>query len=80
MARRGDLFTAGRLSRNALTELADVEDRLRQAVDKRGDRGYHVQFDDYVNDPSALRGLFDWLGEEYDADRVAETLAVRHSF
>ncbi|GAA5037720.1 sulfotransferase [Actinopolymorpha pittospori] len=69
-----------RYNPNALTELADVETRLREAVEKRGDRGYQVHFDDYVKDPSSLRGLYDWLGEEYDTDRVAKTLSVRHSF
>jgi hypothetical protein len=68
-----------RFKPNVLDELADVEERLRQAVDKRGDRGYHVHFDDYIDEPSALRALFDWLGEDYDADRVARTLAIRHS-
>ncbi|MFD2078212.1 Sulfotransferase family protein [Actinopolymorpha cephalotaxi] len=65
---------------NALADLALLEGRLREAVDTRGERGYHVHFDDYVEDPSVLRGLFDWLGEEYDEERVAATLAVRHSF
>ncbi|MET9019151.1 sulfotransferase [Actinopolymorpha sp. NPDC004070] len=65
---------------NALADLAMLEGRLREAVDKRAERGYHVHFDDYVKDPSALRGLFDWLGEGYNEERVARTLAVRHSF
>ncbi len=65
---------------NALADLALLEGRLRQAVEKRGERGYHLHFDDYVRDPSVLRGLYDWLGEEYNQERVARTLAVRHSF
>lgn len=54
---------------NALSELADVEERLREAVGKRGDRRYHVHFDDYVSDPSALSSLFDWLSENPEALR-----------
>ncbi|MGW0231519.1 sulfotransferase [Actinopolymorpha singaporensis] len=65
---------------NAMADLATLEERLREAVGKRGERGYHVHFDDYVRDPSVLRGLFNWLGEEYDEERVTRTLAVRHSF
>lgn len=44
-----------------------------------GDAAYRVHFDDYTADPTALRGLFTWLGEEFDEDRVRRVLGVRHS-
>ena len=44
-----------------------------------GDAAYHVHFDDYTADPTVLRGLFDWLGEEWDEARVRAVLGVRHS-
>ena len=30
-------------------------------------------------DPSVLRGMFAWLGEEFDEETVRATMAVRHS-
>lgn len=64
---------------NARTDLEAIEERLKDTVARRGDHGYHIHFDDYVRDPSMLKGLYEWLGEEYDPDRVAEVLARRHS-
>lgn len=65
---------------DALEHLTELEERLTTAVGSRGDRGFHIHYDDYVKDPTALRGLFDWLGEEYDADRARRILATKHSF
>lgn len=64
---------------DAREALADVEARLTDAIAGRGDAGYHVHYDDYVADPSALRGLFDWLGLEYDVERVRAILDTKHS-
>ncbi|MEQ4209833.1 sulfotransferase [Actinopolymorpha sp. B17G11] len=64
---------------NARGDLAKIEDRLKAAVGLRGDRGYHVHYDDYIKDPAVLRELFEWLDEKYDADRIASILAIRHS-
>jgi hypothetical protein len=60
-------------------KLADVESRLLRLADDLGDAAYHVHYDDYVEDPTVLRGLFDWLGEPFDEERVRAVLAVRHS-
>ena len=65
---------------DALAHLTDLEARLTSAVASRGDRGYHIHYDDYIRDPTVLRGLFEWLGEEYEPDRVARILATKHSF
>jgi len=59
--------------------LARIERAILELADALGDSAYRVHFDDYVAGPDALRGLIEWLGEEYDATRVAEVLAVRHS-
>lgn len=64
---------------NARADLENVENRLREAVGKRGDRGYHVHYDDYADDPAALQGMCDWLGVEYDEQRVREVLGRTHS-
>ena len=60
-------------------KLADVEARLLRIAADLGGAAYHVHFDDYVADPTALRGLFDWLDEPFDEERVRAVLAVRHS-
>lgn len=59
--------------------LADIESRLLRIAADLGDAAYRIHYDDYVADPSVLRGLFDWLGEEFDEAVVAETFAVKHS-
>ena len=59
--------------------LADIERRILALADTLGDAAYHVHYDDYVADPTVLRGLFDWLGEEFDEATVRATMAVRHS-
>lgn len=65
---------------DARIKLEEADAGLRQIVGNRGDRAYHVHYDDYVSDPSVLRGLYEWLGAEYDPERVAEVLSVEHSF
>lgn len=59
--------------------LADIERGILALAESLGDAAYRVHFDEYVADPTALRGLFAWLGEEYDDESVRATLAVRHS-
>lgn len=65
---------------NALAELQSMEQQYVDGLAALGDDGYRVHYDDYVADPTALRGLFDWLGLEFDEHRVREVLAVRHSY
>lgn len=60
-------------------DLVKIEERLKDTVGRRGDRGYHVHYDDYVKDRSVVQGLFEWLGEPYDADRVEQVFGTRHS-
>lgn len=59
--------------------LNDIEDRILAAAAELGDAAYRVHFDDWVNDPTTLRGLFEWLGEEFDEPTVRATLAKKHS-
>jgi hypothetical protein len=60
--------------------LAEAESRMLGLVDRLGDDAYHIHYDDYVQSPGRLRGLFEWLGEEFDETRVTEVLAKRHSY
>jgi hypothetical protein len=59
--------------------LAALEERFLALSDALGDAAYRVHYDDWVADPSVLRGLIEWLGAEYDEESVAAVLAVRHS-
>ncbi len=61
-------------------QLEKIEDLHRTARDALGDAAFPVHYDDYVADPSALAGLFEWLGEEFDEERVAAVTQVRHSY
>jgi hypothetical protein len=56
-----------------------VEARILALAESLGDAAYRLHYNDYVADPSVLRGLFEWLGEPFDADAVGEVLATRHS-
>ena len=59
--------------------LAEIERRLLETATGLGDAAYRVHFDDYVADPSTLAPMFAWLGEEYDAESVRDTMARKHS-
>ncbi len=61
-------------------ELRTLEERYVAAVDGVGDVAYRVHYDDYVADPTVLRGLFSWLGRDFDEDRVRAVMAVEHSY
>ena len=66
---------------DALTELQAMEQRYVAALDTLGDDAwYRVHYDDWVADPESLRGLFEWLGEPFDAERVRAVLDVPHSY
>jgi Sulfotransferase family len=60
--------------------LEEAESRMVQLTDRLGDDAYHIHYDDYVQSPGKLRGLFEWLGEEFDEDHVATVMAKQHSY
>jgi hypothetical protein len=59
--------------------LAGIEERILRVAAGLGDAAYRVHYDDYVADPTVLRGLYAWLGEEFDLASVRTTLGTRHS-
>ncbi len=63
----------------ALAQVADYDARLVRAQEAFGDAAYTVRYDEFTADPSVLRGLFEWLGEEFDLERVEKVLNTRHS-
>jgi Sulfotransferase family len=65
---------------NGRAELETLEKQYVETLDGFGDSVYRVHYNDYVADPTVLRGLFEWLGEEFDEPRVRAVLEVRHSY
>lgn len=59
--------------------LRSADARIRALASDLGEAAYHVHFDDYLADPTVLRGLFDWLGEAWDEAAIRATMAVPHS-
>jgi hypothetical protein len=66
--------------KNVRAKLQGVEDRMLAATTALGERAYRVHYDDYVADPSRLKGLFAWLGEDFDPERVRVVMGRRHSY
>ena len=60
-------------------QLPAIEERILALAEGLGDAAYRVHYNDYVADPSVLRGLFDWLGEPFDEAAVRSVLETRHS-
>lgn len=62
-----------------LGRLRVIEARMLAAAEGLGDAVHRVHYDDYVADPTVLRGLFTWLGEPWDEAQVRAILATPHS-
>jgi hypothetical protein len=60
--------------------LAAAESRMLTLVERLDGDAYHIHYDDYTQAPGKLRGLFEWLGEEFDESDVAEVMTKRHSY
>jgi hypothetical protein len=65
---------------DALDHLRKREQRLLALADELGDAAFHVKYDDYVDNPLALKPLFDWLGEDFDENRIRAVMDVPHSY
>jgi hypothetical protein len=59
--------------------LATAEERILAVAADLGPAAYHVHYDDYVGAPENLRGLYQWLGDDWDEEAVRATMVVRHS-
>jgi hypothetical protein len=66
--------------RNARQEITERESHILAAAEALGDAAYHVHYNDYVDDPGALRGMFSWLGEPLDLDAIRAVMAQPHSY
>jgi len=65
---------------DAVAHLTQLEERILAAAAELGDDAFHVRYDDYKDDPEALRPLFSWLGGGYDEARLRAVMAERHSY
>jgi len=66
---------------DTVTATLDKYERILDGVaGELGSGAYRVHYNDYVADPSTLRGLFDWLGEPFDEARVRDVMNTRHSY
>lgn len=65
---------------DAYDHLREREERLLQLADDLGDAAFRVHYDDYVDNPQALKPLFDWLGEDFDEARIRAVMDVPHSY
>lgn len=59
--------------------LAAIEDRILALARDLGDAAYRVHYDEYVADPTVLRGLVEWLGETWDEAAVRAVMERRYS-
>jgi hypothetical protein len=59
--------------------LAAAEAGILAVAETLGDAAYQVHYDDYVADPSVLRGMFEWLGEPWDEQAVRAVMSRKHS-
>lgn len=62
-----------------LGQVRAIEDKMLAAAEVLGDAVHRVHYDDYVADPEVLRGLFDWLGEDFDRASIEAVLSTPHS-
>jgi hypothetical protein len=60
--------------------LERVERSILEVAGSLGDSAYRVHYDDYVQDPDSLAGMFRWLGEPFDGPAVRAVMGVRHSY
>ncbi|WP_212525596.1 sulfotransferase [Actibacterium sp. MT2.3-13A] len=58
-------------------ELETAEKVFARMRDRLGDRALALHYDDYVGRPQALKPLFDFLDEPFDAARVAQVIQRR---
>ena len=65
---------------DAESRLVEREQRILAVAESLGDAAFRVHYDDYAGNPKALAPLFDWLGEEFDEDRIRAVMDVPHSY
>ncbi len=64
---------------DAFEQLEVIEERMLSAAEALGPSVFHLRYDEYVDDPSKLRGLFEWLGLEFDEARVRKVMERQYA-
>jgi hypothetical protein len=64
---------------DAYERLCEVEAMMLSAAEGLGSAVFHLRYDDYVDDPTKLRPLFDWLDLELDEARVRKVMERRYA-
>ncbi len=64
---------------DALDRLREIETRMVSAAEGLGDAVFHLRYDDYVDDPSHLQGLFAWLGLDFNEGRVRRVMERKYA-
>jgi len=64
----------------AKRHIRQCETRFRRSLGKHPRSTFLVDYDQYVRDPDMLRGLFDFLGVQFDRAVVDPVLARRHGY
>ena len=62
-----------------LARVQAIEEHMLAAATDLGDAAFRVHYDDYAGSPGALRSLFEWLGEDFDEERVRAVMSTPHS-
>lgn len=60
-----------------MAEVGDADRRFRAYAETHPRRTLCMHYDDYKGRPEAFRPLFDFLGEPYDRDQVAQVIGQR---
>jgi hypothetical protein len=63
----------------ASEQFTDADVTLREFVSEGASDVFHVHYDDYARNASALRGLFDFLGAPFNDASIRYVLNKKHS-
>jgi hypothetical protein len=63
----------------AHSNLAETERRFRDYLTPARKDCFHMRYEEYADNPDALRPLFDFLGAPFDGEQVKRTMARPHS-
>ena len=64
---------------DAFEQLEVIEERMLSAAEALGPSVFHLRYDEYVDDPPKLRGLFEWLGLGFDEARVRKVMERQYA-
>jgi hypothetical protein len=67
-------------TKDPMVHLQRYEAKMGEMAAMLGDDCYRVHYDDYINDPANLAGLFSWLDEPLDIATIKNVMAKKHSY